>query len=148
MLGKEAAVFVPSGTMANQIALRVHCDHGHAFICEKDCHIYQYEQGAFAALSGLVAQTVAGPGGSMQIDQMEGVVHADNDHSFRTKLLCVENTHNRWGGRVQPDEDVQRLCATGRNRSGWRPTWTVLASGTRRLRRTQVKPNLPQHLTA
>ena len=110
ILGKEAAVFVPTGTMANQIALRVHCDHGDGFICEKDCHIYQYEQGAFAALSGLVAQTVAGQGGSMKIDQMDGVVHAEDDHSTRTRLLCIENTHNRWGGRVQPDEDVRELC--------------------------------------
>ena len=110
ILGKEAAVFVPSGTMANQIALRVHCDHGDGFICEQDSHIFQYEQGAFAALSGLVAQTVIGNCGSMQIGPMEGVVHAEDDHSTRTRLLCVENTHNRWGGRVQPHDDVEQLC--------------------------------------
>ena len=60
LLGKEAAVFMPSGSMTNQIAFRVHCDRGSEFLCEADCHIYHYEQGAFAQLSGLVAQTVAG----------------------------------------------------------------------------------------
>tara|TARA_R110002049_G_scaffold2750_9_gene22365 strand:- start:35661 stop:36704 length:1044 start_codon:yes stop_codon:yes gene_type:complete len=115
ILGKEAAVFVPSGTMANQIALRVHCRHGEAFICEQDCHIYQYEQGGFAALSGLIAQTVPGQGGAMQVEQMAGIIHPNSDHSVRTRLLCIENTHNRWGGRVQPSDDVRRLCNWARS---------------------------------
>ena len=60
MLGKEAAVFVPSGTMSNQIGVRVHCNPGDEFICETGCHIYNYEQGAYAQLSGVCARPVEG----------------------------------------------------------------------------------------
>ena len=110
MLGKEAAVFVPSGSMANQIALRVHCDRGSEFICEAECHIYHYEQGAFAQLSGLVAQTVAGEGGVIRVDQLRHLIRPANEHMVRTRLVCLENTHNRWGGRIQPQAEVLRVC--------------------------------------
>ena len=110
ILGKEAAVFMPSGSMTNQIALRVHCDRGSEFLCEADCHLYHYEQGAFAQLSGLVAQTVAGQGGVLQLEQLEGLIRPENEHMVRTRLVCLENTHNRWGGRVQPQDDVLRIC--------------------------------------
>ena len=110
ILGKEAAVFMPSGSMTNQIALRVHCDRGSEFLCEADCHIYHYEQGAFAQLSGLVAQTVAGEGGVLQADQLKHLIRPENEHMVRTRLLCLENTHNRWGGRIQPQETVQKIC--------------------------------------
>ena len=102
ILGKEAAVFMPSGSMTNQIALRVHCGRSSEFLCEADCHIYHYEQGAFAQLSGLVAQTVAGEGGVLQVDQLRNLIRPENEHMVRTQLVCLENTHNRWGGRIQP----------------------------------------------
>lgn len=110
LLGKEAAVFMPSGSMTNQIALRVHCDRGSEFLCEADCHIYHYEQGAFAQLSGLVAQTVAGKGGVLNVQQLEGMIRPDNEHMVRTRLVCLENTHNRWGGRIQPQAEVLEIC--------------------------------------
>lgn len=110
ILGKEAAVFVPSGSMANQIAVRVHCGMGNGFVCEGNSHVYHYEQGAFAALSGLIAQTVFGDGGVMTVDDLAGQIHAEDDHSVRTKLLCIENTHNRWGGRIQPQDQVVAAC--------------------------------------
>ena len=111
LLGKEAAVFMPSGSMTNQIGLRVHCDRGSEFLCEADCHIYHYEQGAFAQLSGLVAQTVAGQGGVLQVEQLKGLIRPENEHMVRTRLICLENTHNRWGGRVQPQDDVEAICS-------------------------------------
>ncbi len=110
LMGKEAAVFMPSGSMTNQIALRVHCDRSSEFLCEADCHIYQYEQGAFAQLSGLVAQTVAGEGGILQVEQLKHLIRPENEHMVRTRLVCLENTHNRWGGRIQPQETVQEIC--------------------------------------
>ncbi|TWT83122.1 L-allo-threonine aldolase [Planctomycetes bacterium CA13] len=110
ILGKEAAVYMPSGSMTNQIALRVHCDRGSEFICEQDCHLYFYEQGAFASLSGLVAKTIAGQGGVLKREHVCGKVNADNDHSVRTRLLCLENTHNRLGGRILPQADVIDTC--------------------------------------
>ena len=110
LLGKEAGVFMPSGSMTNQIGLRVHCDRGSEFLCEADCHIYHYEQGAFAQLSGLVAQTVAGQGGVLKAEQLKALIRPDNEHMVRTRLICLENTHNRWGGRIQPQQDVEAIC--------------------------------------
>lgn len=110
LLGKESAVFMPSGSMTNQIALRVHCDRGTEFLCEADCHIYHYEQGAFAQLSGLVAQTVAGQGGVLRVDDLRGMIRPENEHMVRTCLVCLENTHNRWGGRIQPQQEVEAIC--------------------------------------
>ena len=110
ILGKEAAIFMPSGTMTNQVALRVHCQPGDEFICEANCHIYNYEQGAFAQLSGLVAQTVMGDFGILQPAQLVGLIKPDDEHFVRTRLLCLENTHNRGSGRVQPYDLVEEIC--------------------------------------
>ncbi len=110
LLGKESAVFMPSGSMTNQIAIRVHCDRGSEFLCEADCHIYHYEQGAFAQLSGLVARTVAGQGGVLRVEQLSDLIRPENEHMVRTRLVCLENTHNRWGGRIQPQDDVESIC--------------------------------------
>ena len=66
ILGKEAAVFMPSGSMTNQVGVRIHCKPGDEFICEAGCHIYNYEQGAFAQLSGIVAKTVEGKAGVLR----------------------------------------------------------------------------------
>jgi len=110
LLGKEAAIFMPSGTMTNQIALRVHCSPGDEFLCESGCHIYNYEQGAFAQLSGLVAKTITGQNGLLDVEQLEGSVRPDNEHLVHTRLLCIENTHNRGAGKVYSLSRVQSLC--------------------------------------
>ncbi len=110
LLGKEASIFMPSGTMTNQIALRVHCLPGDEFLCEENCHIFNYEQGAFAQLSGLVGRTVRGEYGVLSLAQLEGRIRPENDHLTRTRLLCLENTHNRGGGRVLPYEGLTEMC--------------------------------------
>ena len=110
MLGKEAAIFMPSGTMTNQIALRVHCSPGDEFICDSGCHIYNYEQGAFAQLSGLVAKTIDGKNGLLDLEQLLGAVRPENEHMVRTKLLCLENTHNRGAGKIYSLPRIQSLC--------------------------------------
>lgn len=110
MLGKPAAMFMPSGTMTNQVAVRLHCKPGDEFICESGCHIYNYEQGGFAQLSGLVAKTVTGPGSVMLLEQLDGLVHPDNEHAVHTRLVCLENTHNRGGGAVLPYDGVVEIC--------------------------------------
>lgn len=110
LLGKEAALFMPSGSMANQIALRIHCRPGDEFLCESECHIYNYEQGAFAQLSGLVARTIAGSDGILQLDQLRESIRPPADHMVQTRLLCLENTHNRGGGTIQPLELCNSLC--------------------------------------
>jgi threonine aldolase len=115
MLGKEAALFMPSGTMTNQVAVRLHCRAGDEFLCESDCHIYNYEQGAFAQLSGVVAQTIRGTGGILRQCQFVPLVRPDNDHLVRTRLICLENTHNRGGGRILPLDEVERIAGWARN---------------------------------
>ena len=110
MLGKEKALYVPSGTMSNQIGVRVHCSPGDELLCETSCHIYQYEQGGFAQLSGVVARPVDGEFGVLRLEQLVGLIRPDNVHHVRTRLVCLENTHNRGGGRVQPLEEVERIC--------------------------------------
>ena len=110
MLGMESAIFMPSGTMTNQIAIRIHCQPGDEFICESGCHIYNYEQAAYAQLSGVSARTVDGEFGVLHVDQLDGLIRPDNEHLVRTRLVCLENTHNRGAGRVQPYENVVEIC--------------------------------------
>jgi threonine aldolase len=110
MLGKEAALFMPSGSMTNQIAIRIHCQPGDEFLCESDCHIYNYEQAAFAQLSGLVARCVPGKFGVLHLDQLKHLIRPEADHLVRTRLVCLENTHNRGGGKVWPFEQMKDIC--------------------------------------
>src|SRR5688500_17320873 len=110
MLGKEAAVYVPSGSMSNQIGVRPHCSPGDEFLCEAGCHIYNYEQGAFAQLSGVVARTLNGEYGVLRREHFEGQIRPDNEHLVRTRLVCIENTHNRGSGRNQPYDEVKSIC--------------------------------------
>jgi len=115
LLGKEAAVFVPSGSMSNQIGVRVHCAPGDEFICEAGCHIYNYEQGAYAQLSGVACRTVEGQQGVLRPEQLAGLIRADNEHLVRTRLVCLENTHNRGAGKVQPFEVVEAISKWARS---------------------------------
>ncbi len=115
LLGMETAVFMPSGTMTNQAALRVHCRAGDEFICEAGCHIYNYEQGAFAQLSGLVAKTVTAPGRNLKVEHLKNLVNPDNEHAVVTRLFCLENTHNKGGGIILPLEDVEAACSWARD---------------------------------
>jgi len=110
LLGKEAAIFMPSGTMTNQIALRVHCRPGDEFLCESGCHIYNYEQGAFAQLSGLVAKTIVGNQSLLDVEQLRDCVRPDSEYVVRTRLLCLENTHNSGGGKIYSLARIQELC--------------------------------------
>ena len=110
LLGKERAIFVPSGTMSNQIGLRLHCSPGDELICEADCHIYNYEQAGYAQFSGLAVRPVAGEEAILRREQLEGLIRGENDHLPRTRLLCLENTHNRGAGRVLPYDGVVDIC--------------------------------------
>ncbi len=119
LLGKEAALFVPSGTMSNQIGVRLHCSPGDEFICEAGCHIYNYEQGAYAQLSGLAVRTVAGEQAVLHVDQLRGLVRGGNDHLVNTRLVCLENTHNRGAGRrVAVRRSRRNLPVGSRQRPG------------------------------
>jgi threonine aldolase len=110
MLGMEAALFVPSGTMSNLIAVRLHCRPGDELICEAGSHIYIYEQGGYAQINGTAVWPVAGRHGILSLDQLQDAVRGDNPHLPRTRLLCLENTHNRGGGRIQPYDTLAAIC--------------------------------------
>jgi len=114
MLGKEAALYVPSGTMSNLIGVRLHCSPGDEFIAEAGCHILNYEQAGYAQLLGVAARPVEGEFGVLRPEQLHGLVRPNNAHLARTRLVCLENTHNRGGGRIQPYEHVEAICRWAR----------------------------------
>lgn len=100
VLGMEAGMFVPSGTMGNQIAIHVHCRPGDEVICEDRSHVYQFEGGSMARLSGAQARLIAAADGFPTVDQVRGAVRRVDSHYARSRLLVLENSHNMAGGRV------------------------------------------------
>jgi len=115
LLGKEASLLVPSGTMANQIALRAQTQPGDAVIAGEDAHLQLYEGGAAAAISGLQFLT-AGRGGLFGAGEAEAAILPEDSHFPRARIVCVENTHNRSGGRVFPLSDVHEIGVLARRR--------------------------------
>ena len=108
LLGKEAALFVSSGTMGNQLAIALHTRPGDEVIVGEGAHPVWYESGAAAVLSGVQFAT-AGEGGMFDADQMEEQIKPDAYYYPRTSLVCIENTHNRSGGKVWAQERVVAL---------------------------------------
>ncbi|MFP2912674.1 threonine aldolase family protein, partial [Pyxidicoccus sp. 3LFB2] len=113
-LGLEAAVFTPSGTQANQIAIGVHCRQGDEVLTEAGSHIIQYEGGAVPALWGVQPQPLPGQRGLLTPEQVTESVRAENIHYPRTRLLSLENTHNRGGGSVWPVERFRAVVEAAR----------------------------------
>lgn len=109
LLGKPAAVYVPSGTMANQLAIRAQTEPGDEIIADANTHIFHYETGAPAALSGCLLNLVPGARGIFSADQVRAVIRPHDDHCPRSRLIVVENTHNRGGGVVWPVESVRAI---------------------------------------
>ncbi len=109
--GMESSLFVPSGTMSNQIAVRVHTQPGDELICEATSHVYVWEAGAPAALSGVMCRIIEGDYGVLDVSQLQGKIRPNDQHYVRTRLVCLENTHNRGGGRIFP---IQKIAAISR----------------------------------
>jgi threonine aldolase len=107
-MGKEAAVFVPSGTMGNQIALACHCQPGDAILLDEEAHILYYEVGAPAAIAGVVSWTLPSRDGVIDPDDVDRRAMRATLHTPGTRLLCLENTHNRAGGAIIPLERMAR----------------------------------------
>ncbi|MCL7455514.1 MAG: low-specificity L-threonine aldolase, partial [Anaerolineae bacterium] len=100
-LGKEAALFVPSGTMANLASLLAHCQRGDEAIMGHLAHTFLFEAGGSAAVGGIHPRTVQNRAdGTLDLDEVEGAIRTDNPHYPRTRLICLENTHNRCSGAV------------------------------------------------
>jgi threonine aldolase len=111
LLGKEAALFTPSGTMANQLAIRSHTEPGDEILVEANAHIYYYEGGAPAALSGVMCRCLEGQRGVFTGADLEAALRPADAHFPRTRLVCVENTHNRGGGKVWPIEQIRDVAS-------------------------------------
>src|SRR5581483_1670520 len=108
-LGKEAALYVPSGTMSNQICVKAHTQPGDEILCDANCHIYNYEAGGPAVLAGGMCRTIEGEHGIMDLSQLHDKIRPVNDHLVRTRVVCLENTHNRGGGRIYPLEKIKAI---------------------------------------
>src|SRR5438445_1570020 len=98
MLGKEAALLVPSGTMGNLCALVAHTRRGEEMILDSESHVVHYEAAGGAVVGGLQFRTLIAAGGRLTPQQVESAIREDDPHQPRTGLLCLENTHNRSGG--------------------------------------------------
>jgi threonine aldolase len=107
MFGHEAAVFVPTGTMGNQICLRLVCPPAEELLCDADAHIVTYEHGGAAQHGGIQTRTV--PGGLMSVDAVRTELRPDGWGTVATRAVSVEQTHNRGGGAVHPLEVLQEL---------------------------------------
>jgi threonine aldolase len=109
LLGKEAAIFLPSGSMANQTAIRAQTQPGDEIITHAENHIYHYEGGAPSALSGCSMNFLHGPRGIFDAGQVRDAIRPDDSHFPQSRLVVVENTHNRGGGAVWPLETIREV---------------------------------------
>ncbi|MGL6193977.1 MAG: threonine aldolase family protein [Thermoguttaceae bacterium] len=114
MFGKEAAIFVPSGTMSNLIAIFLHCRPGEDMICDENAHIFIYEQAGYAQINGVSVRTIPCERGIYTPDNVKNMLRNANLHFPDTVALAVENTHNRGGGSVWPLEELTAVCDTAR----------------------------------
>jgi threonine aldolase len=108
--GKEAALFVPSGTMGNSIAVKLHTQHGQEVICDSRSHLLNYELAMMAWFSGCVARTIAAEDGILNWDQVRGEIRPHGPHWAPTGLIAIENTHNMAGGTVYPIDAIHEIC--------------------------------------
>ena len=111
MLGKEAALFVPSGTMGNQVCIKVHTQPGDDVIAEKGCHVFNYETAGMAFLSNVQVHTVEGKHGAFSVSDVKRAIRPKAYYMPRTRLICMENTHNRAGGTIIPLDIIKEMSA-------------------------------------
>ena len=114
ILGFEAALFTPSGTMANQIAMRILAPPGTEVLMEERSHPFHFEMAGMAALSGLLPRPIPSPDGILRADAVRAAVQPDVSYKPRSSLLVVENTHNLWGGKVYRRSDIDPLLDAAR----------------------------------
>jgi threonine aldolase len=115
LYGKEAALYVASGTMANQLAIRAQTHHGDEIIMERSSHPFNSEAGALAALAGVQVNLIDGRHGIIEVEQVRAVVRTPNVHHAPTALICLENTHNRGGGSIWPLDKIRAIRELARS---------------------------------
>jgi threonine aldolase len=111
MFGMEAAIFCPSGTMTNQIAIKCHTQPGDEVICDESSHVYQYEGGGIAFNSGASVKLLQGDRGRITADQVLNAVQPDDAHRPHSSLVCLENTSNRGGGSCYDFTEIKKIQA-------------------------------------
>jgi threonine aldolase len=114
LLGKEAALYAPSGTMTNQVGVQVNTNRAEEVLLHEGSHIFVYEAGAPAMLSGVQLRTLPGENGVIDPETVRAAVRPEDVHFPRSRLLCLENTHNTSGGKVFPLEDFAAVAATAK----------------------------------
>jgi threonine aldolase len=135
LLGKEAALFLPSGTMCNETALRVHCRHGEEMLAHQSAHPIHFEGGGPAALAGVNVRSLDGPRGQYDAATLEAAIRPDNRHMPRSRLVWIEQTSNLGGGSIWPLGKVREVTDVARRRGlathmdGARLMNAVVASG-------------------
>src|SRR6195952_4713301 len=113
MFGREAAIYCPSGTMSNQIAIKCHTQPGDEVICEKNAHVYIFEGGGIAFNSSAQVKAIDGDRGRIDAEQVRAAINPDDVHKARTSLVCLENTSNRGGGSVYDFSaitEIRKVC--------------------------------------
>ena len=109
LFGMEAALFCPSGTMTNQIAIKCQTQPGDEVICDESAHVYQYEGGGIAFNSGASVKLLTGDRGRINAEQVKNSINPDDNHKARTSLVCLENTSNRGGGSCYDLAEIKRI---------------------------------------
>ena len=109
LFNMEAALFCPSGTQTNQIAIKCHTRPGDEVICEAEAHIYQYEAGGIAFNSGASVRLIPGDRGRINAAQVKAAVNPDDVHKAPSRLVCIENTSNRGGGSCYSFEELEKI---------------------------------------
>jgi threonine aldolase len=116
IMGKEAGLFVPTGTMGNTIAVKVHTDHGEEVICESRAHVLDWELAMLAWFSGCLLRPVATSDGILRWKDIEAAIRPTSSHCAPTTLVEIENTHNMAGGAVYPMDVLEDICAHAHDR--------------------------------
>jgi len=110
VFGREAGLFFPTGSMANQVAIRLHTRPGQEIICESRAHILDWEMGTTAVFSGCTLRTIKAERGILTWDLVRSAIFRDISFHASTSLICVENTHNMAGGTVMPVDTAREIC--------------------------------------
>jgi len=116
LLGKEAGLFVPTGSMGNQVALGALSRPGDEVVCEAGAHFLHYEGGSVAAHLGLMMRPLPGDSGVISADQVAGAIRPGTEHNPRTAVVAMENTHNAAGGRIFPIDEARAVAKVARDR--------------------------------
>ncbi|MCF6095355.1 low-specificity L-threonine aldolase [Microaerobacter geothermalis] len=116
ILGKEDALFVTSGTQGNQVAILTHCRPGDEIILEAESHIFLYEAGAASALAGVQTRPIRGIKGAMEPSDVKKAIRSDDIHHPYSGLICLENTHNKAGGKVIPIQTMKAIYEIAREK--------------------------------